>query len=63
MAATERRSRSPVRPEEDTAVKQRLEDPEIQRKLREVREIIESDRALGPGVGPDQLPNFLRERE
>jgi hypothetical protein len=63
MAATERRSRSQVRPEEDAAVKRRLEDPEIQRKLREVREIIESDSPLDPGLGPDQLPDFLRERE
>ena len=63
MGAIERRTRSRVRPGEDEAAKQRLEDPEIRRKLREVREIIESDSPLGPGVGPDQLPDFLRERE
>jgi len=45
------------------AVRRKLaEDPDLQQRLREVREVIGSDEQLEPGITADQLPEFLRER-
>jgi hypothetical protein len=60
---TTRRVRQEKGIAEDDARRQRLDDPDVQARLREVREVIDSRAPLPPGIDADSLPGFLRDWE
>ena len=60
---TTRRVRRGEKATEDKDRRKRLDDPEVQARLREIHETIDSNAPLRPGVDAEALPGFLRERE
>lgn len=52
----------PARPESssDEELRQRLKDSEVQERLRQIHEQIESDGTPTPGISQDELQYFLR---
>lgn len=62
MAALERSPGSDASADMAAVRRKLAEDPDLQQRLREVREVIGSDEQLEPGITADQLPEFLRER-
>jgi hypothetical protein len=39
-----------------------LSDPELQARIREIKDGIAKGTPPGPGIGPEDLANFLRDR-
>jgi hypothetical protein len=42
--------------------RQRLQDPEVQERLRQIHKQIDNGEPLSPGITPQELPDFLREQ-
>ena len=40
----------------------RLQDPDVQERLRQIHKQIDDGEPLSPGVTPQELPDFLREQ-
>ena len=38
-----------------------LSDPEVQARIREIKAESKAGRVTGPGIGPEELVDFLRE--
>jgi anti-sigma28 factor (negative regulator of flagellin synthesis) len=61
--ATAKESKDPGTEISDEELMRRaLSDPEVQARIREIKQQIEEGRLSGPGIGPEELPGFLRER-
>ena len=42
--------------------KDRLNDPDVQERLRQIHEQIDAGEPLSPGIPGEELPDFLREQ-
>ncbi|MGZ5306726.1 MAG: hypothetical protein ACXWEG_08330 [Actinomycetota bacterium] len=42
--------------------KERLHDPDVQERLRQIHEQIDAGEPLIPGISGEELPDFLREQ-
>ena len=42
--------------------KERLHDPDVQERLRQIHEQIDTGEPLSPGISGEELPDFLREQ-
>ena len=42
--------------------KDRLNDPDVQERLRQIHEQIDAGELLSPGISGEELPDFLREQ-
>ena len=56
--------RANVREETDAARRQRrLQDPEVQKRIREIQDEVKGGKNPGPGITAEELPDFLREQK
>ncbi len=42
--------------------RRRLQDPEVQERLRQIHKQIDNGEPLSPGIKPEELQDFLRDK-